>query len=252
MDNMDNMDMDGASKEEKEKGFGRSGGKVGREAKMSKSSTWSSMEVDKEILAAERALKEKALNRAKETPPPHLSQSKKMEKAKAKETQSKETPKKDEIQEVALDSEKPSGEDKIKKPEQKEIPPEKKKEAPAVKKVRDGEEGGGLKAKLMKRKAKSAWAASGSSDIPGVHSSEDKESLKARLQRRSKQHEGEPIAEEASEHSESGQENLEKTQEGEDQQAGEDPMEKLVGETEALSINSNISDAALKDDPDFF
>ena len=119
-------------------------------------------------------------------------------------------------------------------------------------KVRDGEEGGGLKAKLMKRKAKSASAASGSSDIPGVHSSEDKESLKARLQRRSKQHEGEPIAEEASEHSESGQETLEKTQEGEDQQAGEDPMEKLVGETEALSINSNISDAALKDDPDFF
>merc|ERR1719220_3294398 len=115
-------------------------------------------------------------------------------------------------------------------------------------KTRDGEEGGGLKAKLMKRKAKSASAASGSSDIPGVHSSEDKESLKARLQRRSKQHEGEPIAEEASEHS--GQETLEK--EGEDQQAGEDPMEKLVGETEALSINSNISDAALKDDPDFF
>merc|ERR1712226_1613589 len=116
-------------------------------------------------------------------------------------------------------------------------------------KVGDGEEGGGLKAKLMKRKAKSASAASGSSDIPGVHSSEDKESLKARLQRRSKQHEGEPIAEEASE---SGQETLEKTQEGEDQQAGEDPMEKLIGETEALSINSNISDAALKDDPDFF
>ena len=139
MDNMDNMDMDGVSKEEKEKGFGRSGGKVGREAKMSKSSTWSSMEVDKEILAAERALKEKALNRAKETPPPHLSQSKKMEKAKAKETQSKETPKKDEIQEVALDSEKPSGEDKIKKPEQKEIPPEKKKEAAAAKPKSDGE-----------------------------------------------------------------------------------------------------------------
>ena len=134
----DNVDMEGgAAKEEKEKGFGWSGGKVGREAKMS--NTWSNMEVDEEILAAERALKEKALNRAKETPPPHLSQSKKMEKAKAKETQSKETPKKDEIQEVVLDSEKPSGEDKTKKPEQKEIPPEKKKEAPAAKPKSDGE-----------------------------------------------------------------------------------------------------------------
>merc|ERR550525_244089 len=128
----------GAAKEEKEKGFGWSGGKGGREPKMSKS-TWSSMEVDKEILAAERALKEKALNRAKETPPPHPRQSKKMEKAKAKETQSKETPKKDEIQEVVLDSEKPSGEDKSKKPEQKEIPPEKKKEAAAAKPKSDGE-----------------------------------------------------------------------------------------------------------------
>ena len=122
-------------------------------------------------------------------------------------------------------------------------------------KMREGEpggggggEGGGLKAKLMKRKAKSASAASGSSDIPGLNSSEEKESLKTRLQRRSKQHEGEPIAEEASEQSESGQEILKKT--NEDNKG--DPIEQLAGETEAMSINSNSSDAALKDDPDFF
>jgi len=124
-------------------------------------------------------------------------------------------------------------------------------------KVREGEaggggEGGGLKAKLMKRKAKSASAASGSSDIPGLNSSEEKESLKTRLQRRSKQHEGEPIAEEASEQSESGQEILKKTNEEDSDRAEGDSMEQLVGETEAMSINSNTSDAALKDDPDFF
>merc|ERR1712037_786038 len=115
-------------------------------------------------------------------------------------------------------------------------------------KGRDGEEGGGLKAKLMKRKAKSASAASGSSDIPGLNSSEEKESLKTRLQRRSKQHEGEPIAEEASEQSESGQELLKKEEDSD--RAEGDSMEQLVGETEAMSINSNTSDAALKDDPD--
>ena len=109
-----------------------------------------------------------------------------------------------------------------------------------------------MKAKLMKRKAKSASAASGSSDIPGLNSSEEKESLKTRLQRRSKQHEGEPIAEEASEQSESGQEILKKTNEEDSDRAEGDSMEQLVGETEAMSINSNTTDAALKDDPDFF
>ena len=100
----------------------------------------------------------------------------------------------------------------------------------------------------MKRKAKSASAASGSSDIPGLNSSEEKESLKTRVQRRSKQHEGEPIAEEASEQSES--EILKKTNKADSDQP--DSMEQLVGETEGMSINSNTSDAALKDDPDFF
>merc|ERR1712037_789621 len=109
-----------------------------------------------------------------------------------------------------------------------------------------------LEAKLMKRKAKSASAASGSSDIPGLNSSEEKESLKTRLHRRSKQHEGEPKAEEASEQSESGQEILKKTNEEDSDRAEGDSMEQLVGETEAMSINSNTSDAALKDDPDFF
>jgi len=112
-------------------------------------------------------------------------------------------------------------------------------------KVKEGDgEVGGLKAKLMKRKAKSASAASGSSEIPGTSSSEEKASLKTRLQRRSKQHDGGAIiAEETSEP-------VEEMKTANVDHPGEDPIEQLVGETEALSVDGN--DAALKDDPDFF
>ena len=130
----------GAAKDEK--GFGWSGGKTSRESKMpSSSSNWANEVVDEEILAAERALKEKALNRAKETPPPPQRPSKKAERAKAaKEIQNKETPKKDEVMEVVLDSEKPAAAESSKKPQQKEVVPEKKKEeASAGKPKSDGE-----------------------------------------------------------------------------------------------------------------
>ena len=112
-------------------------------------------------------------------------------------------------------------------------------------KVKEGDgEVGGLKAKLMKRKAKSASAASGSSEIPGTSSSEEKASLKTRLQRRSKQHDGGAIiAEETSEP-------VEEMKTANVDHPDEDPMEQLVGDTEALSVDGN--DAALKDDPDFF
>ena len=101
-----------------------------------------------------------------------------------------------------------------------------------------------VKAKLMKRKAKSASAASGSSEIPGTSSSEEKASLKTRLQRRSKQHDGGAIiAEETSEP-------VEEMKTANVDHPGEDPIEQLVGDIEALSVDGN--DAALKDDPDFF
>ena len=122
----------GAAKEEKS--FGWSAGKVDRESKMP-SRNWADEGVDEEILAAERALKEKALNRAKETPPPPQRPSKKAERAKAKEIQNKETPKKDEVMDVVGDSEKPAAESNKK---QKEVPPEKK-EVPAGKPKSDGE-----------------------------------------------------------------------------------------------------------------
>ena len=125
----------GAAKEEKS--FGWSAGKVDRESKMP-SRNWAEEGVDEEILAAERALKEKALNRAKETPPPPPRPSKKAERAKAKEMEKKESPKKDEAVDVVLDSEKPAAESS-KKPQQKEVPPEKKKEVPAGKPKTDGE-----------------------------------------------------------------------------------------------------------------
>ena len=136
----DNEEVESGAKEEKS--FGWSGGKAGRDSKMtSSSSNWANEGVDEEILAAERALKEKALNRAKETPPPPQRPSKKAERAKAKEIQNKETPKKDEAMEVVLDSEKQAAAaaESSKKPEQKEIPPEKKKEAPAAKPKSEGE-----------------------------------------------------------------------------------------------------------------
>jgi len=135
-------DVDNAAKEEsvggKEKGFGWSGGKS-KMTSSSSSSNWANEVVDEEILAAERALKEKALNRAKETPPPPQRPSKKAERAKAKEIQSKETPKKDEVTEVILDSEKPASAESSKKPEQKEAAPEKKKDGAAAKAKSDGE-----------------------------------------------------------------------------------------------------------------
>ena len=134
----DNEEVESGAKEEKS--FGWSGGKAGRDSKMtSSSSNWANEGVDEEILAAERALKEKALNRAKETPPPPQRPSKKAERAKAKEIQNKETPKKDEAMEVVLDSEKPAAAENSQKSEQKEIPPEKKKEAPAAKPKSEGE-----------------------------------------------------------------------------------------------------------------
>ena len=134
----DDTEVESGAKEEKT--FGWSGGKAGRESKMtSSSSNWANEGVDEEILAAERALKEKALNRAKETPPPPQRPSKKAERAKAKEIQNRETPKKDEVMEVVLDSEKPAAAENSQKPEQKEIPPEKKKEAPAAKPKSEGE-----------------------------------------------------------------------------------------------------------------
>ena len=122
-----------------EKSFGWSGGKIGRESKMTSSSNWANEGLDEEILAAERALKEKALNRAKETPPPPQRPSKKAERAKAKEIQNKEIPKKDESMEVVIDSEKPAAAESMAKPQEKEVLPEKKKEAPAGKAKSDGE-----------------------------------------------------------------------------------------------------------------
>ena len=88
-----------------------------------------------------RALKEKALNRAKETPPPPQRQSKKAERAKANEIQTKETPKRNDVAEVVLDdSEPPSAKEANKKPQQPKAnpPPEKKKEEP-LKPKSDGE-----------------------------------------------------------------------------------------------------------------
>merc|ERR1719284_1549626 len=105
------------------------------------SSNWATEKVDEEILAAERALKEKALNRAKETPPPPQRQSKKAERAKASEIQTKETPKRNEVAEVVLDdSEPPSAKEANKKPQQPKAnpAPEKKKEEP-LKPKSDGE-----------------------------------------------------------------------------------------------------------------
>ena len=139
---------EGDEKEEKseiagkeEKSFGWSGGKIGRESKMmnSSSSNWANEGLDEEILAAERALKEKALNRAKETPPPPQRPSKKAERAKAKEIQNKEIPKKGESMEVVIDSEKPAAAESKAKPQEKDVLPEKNKEAPAAKAKSDGE-----------------------------------------------------------------------------------------------------------------
>ena len=143
----DDTDMDRGQKDEsmggKDIAFGRSTTKAGKESKMSNnsSSNWATEKVDEEILAAERALKEKALNRAKETPPPPQRMSKKAERAKASEIQTKETPKKNDVAEVVLDdSEPPSAKEANKKPQQtKENPhPEKKKEE-ATKPKSDGE-----------------------------------------------------------------------------------------------------------------
>ena len=105
----DDTDMDRGQKDEsmggKDIAFGWSSTKADKESKRSNnsSSNWATEKVDEEILAAERALKEKALNRAKETPPPPQRQSKKAERAKASEIQTKETPKKNDVAEVVLD-----------------------------------------------------------------------------------------------------------------------------------------------------
>ena len=99
----DDTDMDRGQKDEgmggKDTSFGWSSTKADKESKMSNnsSSNWATEKVDEEILAAERALKEKALNRAKETPPPPQRMSKKAERAKASEIQTKETPKKNDV-----------------------------------------------------------------------------------------------------------------------------------------------------------
>merc|ERR1712012_402279 len=70
----DDTDVDRGQKDEsmggKDTAFGWSSSKAGKESKMSNNSNWATEKVDEEILAAERALKEKALTRAKETPPP--------------------------------------------------------------------------------------------------------------------------------------------------------------------------------------
>ena len=120
----DDTDMDRGQKDEsmggKDIAFGWSSTKADKESKMSSSSSnWATEKVDEEILAAERALKEKALNRAKETPPPPQRMSKKAERARASEIQTKETPKKNDIAEVVLDdSEPPSAKEANKKPQQ--------------------------------------------------------------------------------------------------------------------------------------
>merc|ERR1712012_1277429 len=143
----DDTDMDRGQKDEsmggKDIAFGWSSTKADKESKMSNSSSsnWATEKVDEEILAAERALKEKALNRAKETPPPPQRIRKKAERAKASEVQTKETPETNDVAEVVLDdSEPPSAKEANKKPQQpkENPPPEKKKEEP-IKSKSDGE-----------------------------------------------------------------------------------------------------------------
>merc|ERR550534_3528623 len=128
-----NRDQKDESMGGKDTAFGWSSTKADKESKMSNSSNWATEKVDEEILAAERALKEKALNRAKETPPPPQRIRKKAERAKASEIQTKETPKRNDVAEVVLDdSEPPSAKEANKKPQEPKAnpPPEKKKDEP--------------------------------------------------------------------------------------------------------------------------
>merc|ERR1711963_760843 len=112
--------MDRGQKDEgmggKDTAFGWSSSKADKESKMS-CSNWATEKVDEEILAAERALKEKALNRAKETP------------------------KKNDVAEVVLDdSEPPSAKEVNKEPQQtKENRPTEKKKEESTKPKSDGE-----------------------------------------------------------------------------------------------------------------